>query len=98
MVPLPFHVVDVFGRVPLAGNPLAVIGDADDLSDAAGGRGAGIGGGLDGGHVAYDKRTDQPAADLVPAIELDIGGLQHGVGGFDKDHEALDFNHTQRFH
>jgi PhzF family phenazine biosynthesis protein len=34
MVPLPFHVVDVFGRVPLAGNPLAVIGDADDLSDA----------------------------------------------------------------
>jgi len=33
-VPLPFHVVDVFGRVPLSGNPLAVIGDGDALSDA----------------------------------------------------------------
>ena len=70
---------------------------ADDFAQPARGRGAGIGGSLDGRHVAHDKGTDQPAADLVPAIELDIGGLQHGVGGFDKDHEALDFNHAQRF-
>lgn len=32
-MPRPFHVVDVFGRVPLSGNPLAVLGDADGLSD-----------------------------------------------------------------
>ena len=34
------------------------------------------------------------AADLVPAVKLDIGGLQHGVGGLDKDRKALDFNHA----
>ena len=27
---------------------------------------------------------DQAAADLVPAEELDVGGLQHRVGGFDQ--------------
>ena len=30
-----FHQVDVFGAVPLAGNPLAVVHGAEDLSDAA---------------------------------------------------------------
>ena len=43
---------------------------ADDFADPAGGRGAGVGGGLHRRHVAGDERRDQPAADLVPAEEL----------------------------
>ena len=49
------------------------------------------------GDVAGDERRDQPAADLVPADELDVGGFQHRVGRFDQGDEALRFDHAERF-
>ena len=71
---------------------------ADDLAEPTAGGGARVGCGLHRGDVAGHKRSDQPAAHLVPADELDVRGLQHRVGGLDQDHKALGLNHPQRFH
>src|SRR5947208_12461665 len=51
--------------------------------------GAGIDGRLDGGDVADDERRHQAAADLLPADQRDVGGLQHGVARFDQRHQPL---------
>src|SRR5207248_3799918 len=60
----------------------------DDLADLPGGHGPGVGGGLDGAHVAPDHDGDKPAADLLPPDEADVGGLDHGVGGLDGADES----------
>jgi len=49
-------------------------------------------------YVAGDERADHAAADLVPAKELDIGCLEHCVGGLDQGHKTLGLDHSQRFH
>jgi hypothetical protein len=51
-----------------------------------------------GSHVAGHKRGDQSRADLVPAVKLNVRGLNHCVAGFDQGHKALGLNHAQRFH
>src|SRR5262245_20391115 len=70
---------------------------ADDLADSPSGCGAGVGRAFHRGHIARDKRRDEPAAHLVPADKLDIGRLEHRIGRFEQGNEALRFNHSQCF-
>ena len=69
---------------------------ADQLADAAGGGGPGVGGGLDRADVAADDRGDQPGIHFLPAHEHDVRGLQHGVGGLDHADEAARLDHAER--
>ena len=69
----------------------------DQLAHAARGGGAGVGGGLDRGHVAAHQRRDVAGADLLVADERDLGRLHHGVGGLDHGHQAPRLDHPQRF-
>jgi hypothetical protein len=65
---------------------------ADDLADGAGGLGAGVGGGLDGGDVTDHDGGDEGVADLLHgADEGDVGRLEHGVGADDEGGEAAGF-------
>ena len=68
----------------------------DQLADAAGGRGAGVGGGLDRADVAADEHGDVAGADVFLADQDDVGGLDHGVGGLDRADEAAGFDHAER--
>ena len=70
----------------------------DGLADPAGGGGSGVGGRLDGPHVAPHVHGDVSRADVLPADEEHVGGLDHGVGGLDGPDETLGLHHAQRFH
>src|SRR5262249_32132396 len=85
------HRAEVFGR------PRVDL-HAADLAGAAGRRGAGIARGLARGHVADDHRGHQAAADLLPADQGHVRGLQHGVARFDQRHQALGLDHAKGFH
>src|SRR5689334_7828657 len=71
--------------------------DADDLADPAGGRGAGVDGRLDRGHVTGHEGRHQAAADLLPADEVHVRGLDHRVAGFHHRHETFRLDHAERF-
>ena len=68
---------------------------ADQFADLLSRGGTGVGGGLDRAHVAADHDGHKSAADLHPSDKRDVGGLDHGIGGFNGAHEALGFNHAQ---
>src|SRR6185436_17455750 len=70
--------------------------DRDDLADALGGALACLGGGLDRRDVAAHDRGHVAAAGLLVANELDVGRLDHRIGGFDHADETLDFDHSKR--
>src|SRR5688572_2380287 len=71
----------------------------DDLADARGGGLAGLGRGPHGCDVAPDDRGDVAAADLLVADQLHLGGLDHGVRGFDHRDEAAGLDEAERiFH
>src|SRR5262249_11154307 len=67
----------------------------DDLPDPPGACLAGVDRGLHGRHVAPDDRGDVAAARLLVPDELDLGGLDHGVGRLDHRRERARFNHSQ---
>ena len=68
----------------------------DELADAARGRGARVGGRLDGRDVAAHDGGHIAGADLLPADQRDLRGLDHGVGRLDHRDQALGFDHPQR--
>ena len=70
--------------------------DGDELADAASRGGAGIGRGLDGADIAAREHGDVARADVLLADEHDVGGLDHGIGGFDGADEAASFDHAER--
>src|SRR5690242_422408 len=70
--------------------------DRDDLAHALGGALASLGRRLHGRDVAADDRGDVAAAGLLVADELDLRGLDHGIGGLDHADEALHFDHSKR--
>ena len=67
----------------------------DQLADAAGGGGAGIGGGLDGADIAAGHDRDVPGPDVFLGDQLDVGGLHHRVGRFDGADEATGFDESE---
>ena len=69
---------------------------ADELADAAGGGGAGIGRGLHRADVAAHDRRHEARVDFLPADEHDVGRLAHRVGGFDHADEAARLDHAER--
>ena len=66
----------------------------DELADAAGRGGAGVGGGLYRAHVAAHHHGDVAGADVFLADQDDVRGLDHGVGRFDRADEPLCFDHA----
>ena len=68
----------------------------DHLSDAFCGALAGFRRRLHRRDVAAHDGGDEPSADLLVADELDLGRLDHGVGGFDHADETFDFDHSKR--
>jgi hypothetical protein len=71
--------------------------DRDELADAAGRGGAGIGGRLYGADIAAHQHRYVPSADVFLADEHDVGGLDHRVGGFHRSDQPARFDHAQRF-
>jgi len=70
--------------------------DANQLADAARRGGAGVGRRLHRSDIAaYDGRHES-GIDLLPADEHHIGGLDHGVSGFDHADEPPRFDHAER--
>ena len=70
--------------------------DRDDLADALCRALARFGRRLDGRDIAAHHRGDVPATGLLVADELDLGRLDHRVGGFDHADETFDFDHSKR--
>ena len=59
--------------------------DADQFADAAGRGGARVGGGLDRADIAaHHARMTSPAPTNLLAGQHHVGGLDHGVGSFDR--------------
>jgi hypothetical protein len=56
-------------------------------------RGPGVGGGFDRRDVAAHDRRDVAGADLLPADERHLGGLDHRIGGLDHRDQPLGFDH-----
>src|SRR5687768_4465111 len=69
----------------------------DEFADLAGGLTAGIHGGLHARDVTAADDRDESAADGYGFGDGDVGGLGHGVGGFDVAGVALGFNHADCF-
>ncbi len=72
--------------------------DAHQLAHALSSSGAGVGGGLDGAHVAADHDGHQTAAHMDLADEGDVGGLDHGIGGLNGGDETLGLDHAKCLH
>src|ERR1044071_4829282 len=70
--------------------------DRHDLADALGGALAGLGRRLDRGDVAAHDRGHVAAAGLLVPDELDLGGLDHRVGGLDHADDTFDLDHSKR--
>src|SRR5215468_8180576 len=70
--------------------------DRHDLADALGGALAGLGRRLDRGDVAAHDRGHVAAAGLLVPDELDLGGLDHRVGGLDHADKTFDLDHSKR--
>src|ERR1043166_7941005 len=68
----------------------------DQFSNAGGGFRASLGSRLDRADVAVDDDGHQPVADLLPPDDRDVGGLAHRVGGGQRGHIALGFDHAER--
>jgi len=68
--------------------------DADDGANLRGGGGSGIGGGFHSGDVATEKHGDVSAADFFPAGDVDVCGLERGIGGLNGGAETFTFNHS----
>ena len=66
------------------------------LADAARRGGAGVGGRLHGRDVAAHDGGDVAGADLLPADQRDLRGLDHGVGRLDHGDQPLGLDHSQR--
>ena len=71
--------------------------DRDQLADAAGRGGAGVGGRLHGADIAAHQHRYIPRADVFLADERDVGGLDHRVGGFHRSDQPARLDHAQRF-
>jgi hypothetical protein len=68
--------------------------DGHDRADLGGGGGTSIGGGLDTGDVTTEKAGDIAGTDFFPAGEIDVGGLEGGVGRFEERAQTLAFDHS----
>ena len=51
---------------------------------------------VDGGDVAADDGGHVAGADLLPADQRDLRGLDHGIGRLDHGDQALGLDHSQR--
>src|SRR4051812_29024185 len=67
---------------------------ADDLSDAAGGFGAGVDGGLHRRNVSAHERRHHAAAGLVPPHHFHVRRLEHRIAALNQGDEAFAFEQT----
>lgn len=66
----------------------------DYLADLGRGRRAGIRSRFDGGYIAPEKTGHITAADLFPANQSHVGGLQGRVARFQQGAQAFAFDHS----
>src|ERR1017187_5292516 len=72
--------------------------DADELTDAPGRGRTRVRGGFDRADIAADRDTDQAGADEFLAGQDHVGGLDHGIGGFDGAYQTFCFNQAKGLH
>ena len=68
--------------------------DAHDGADVRSRGGTGISGGLYSGDIAPEEHGHVTTADLFPAGDVDIGGLERGIGGLNGGAETFAFDHS----
>ena len=71
---------------------------ADDIAQLSSSAGTGVDGRFDSCHVTDEEAGDETAADLFPAEELDVRGLEGSVRRFDEGDETFGLDHAQGFH
>src|SRR5271157_686982 len=71
---------------------------AYDFAHRTSGGGTGIHCRLHAGHIARNESGAQAAAHFLPTLELNFGGLQHGIRGAYQSGQALGFNHSNTGH
>ena len=71
--------------------------DRYELAYAAGCSGSCIGSGFNRGYVTADDSRYESGTDLFVSDKLDVGGLDHGVSGFNRADETFGFDHAEGF-
>jgi hypothetical protein len=69
--------------------------DRDQLANALGGSGAGIRGSFDRTDIPAHHDGDIAATDVLRANQHHVGGLDHGIRGFNGGYQAVSFNHSK---
>ena len=72
--------------------------DADQLADAPGRGRTRVRRRFHRANIAADRHANQSGADEFLALQDHVGGLTHGIGGFDGTHQPLRFNKTEGLH
>jgi hypothetical protein len=70
--------------------------DRDEFAHAARRGRTSVGGRLDGTDVAADHHGHVGRPDVLLGDQLDVGGLDHGVGGFHRTDQSTGFHESQR--
>src|SRR6266511_915640 len=70
----------------------------DQLAHPPRGGGAGVRGRFDSAYVAANEDGHVARSDVLLADQLDIGGLDHRVSGFNRADKAFGLDHAESFH
>src|SRR5215475_4892758 len=70
----------------------------DQFADSASRRGAGVSGRLDRADIAANEDGHVTRANVLLADQLNIGGFDHRVSGFDRADKAFSLDHAESFH
>jgi hypothetical protein len=71
---------------------------ADQLTDATGGGGSGVGRSFNGANVASDEHGHITRPYIFSPNQDNVSSFYHCVGRFNGSHESLGLDHAQRFH
>src|SRR5262244_659 len=70
----------------------------DQFADSPGGGGAGVRGRFDRADIPANEDGYVARADVLLADQLNIGGFDHRVSGFDRADKAFRLDHAESFH
>src|SRR5262249_6293329 len=70
----------------------------DQFADSPSGGGAGVCGRFDRADIAANEDSHVSRADVFFADQLNIGGFDHRVSGFDRADKAFRLDHAESFH
>jgi hypothetical protein len=70
----------------------------DQFANSPGGGGAGVRGSFDRADIAANEDGHVARANVFLADQLNIGGFDHRVSGFDRADKAFRLDHAESFH